>query len=234
MIWRAQPRNVLSTHHNRLELEEEIIMLLLITGASGAGKSAARVGTDRLLSDEIDAVELGHLGPIPPIPTAAWRQEMAEVAVRRAITLEAQGRHLLVAGDPIAAGEILAAPSATKIDIAICLLDADSAAQTDRLRKRNEPEEYLVHHVAFADWMRHHATDPTHMPEVITTNGWESMQWDRWTELKNDDPRWAMTIIDTSKLLPEDVAEQVAQWCSDARHGSAPVFRKGWYDRDPA
>ena len=36
-------------------------------------------------------------------------------------------------------GEILATPSARHLDIAICLLDANEATQTARLRSRGEP-----------------------------------------------------------------------------------------------
>jgi hypothetical protein len=65
---------------------------------------------------------------------------MAERAVARARLLKDDGRHLLLAGDPVAPGEVLAAPSAAAVDIAICLLDVTEAAQMERLRRRGEPE----------------------------------------------------------------------------------------------
>jgi hypothetical protein len=34
---------------------------------------------------------------MPPVPTIAWRQQAAEVVVRRASALQAEGRHLLLA-----------------------------------------------------------------------------------------------------------------------------------------
>jgi hypothetical protein len=78
-------------------------MLLLVSGASGVGKSMARVLASRLLAEsnpgEFENAELFTLGPIPPVPTIAWRHEMAEVAVQRAIALEKEGRHLMFAGD---------------------------------------------------------------------------------------------------------------------------------------
>ena len=61
-------------------------VFLLVTGASGAGKSTAR----------------------------------------QSLALQAQGRDLLLAGDPVAAGELIAAPSADQLDTSG--LDADAVA----------------------------------------------------------------------------------------------------------
>ena len=128
-------------------------MLLLLTGASGVGKSTCRV-------------------------------------VQRAL---AGDRDLLLAGDPVAPGELIAAPSADRLDrIAVCLLACDAASQTERLRRRDDPEELLPRHVAFADWMREHMRDPGHMPEVIMSNGWDA--------------------IDTSGRTREAVAADALAW----------------------
>ena len=203
-------------------------MLLLVSGASGVGKSMARVGATALLDDTFDAVELWHLGPIPAVPTVAWRQQQAEVAVQRAIALEREGRHLLLAGDPVPAGEVLAAPSADAIDVAVCLLDADEAAQTARLAERREPPELLPLNLGFAAWMRRHAVDPSYVPEAVTNDAWPEMRWERWVGRPADDS-WRRTVVDTSSMPPEAVAEAVATWARDAVAGRAPVFRAGWH-----
>ena len=138
-------------------------MLLLLTGASGVGKSTCRIAIEAALGDELDCVELRDVD-------------------------------VLLAGDPVAPGELIAAPSADRLDrIAVCLLDCDAASQTERLRRRGEPEELLPRHVAFADWMREHVRDPGHMPEVIMDNGWDAMRWER---LVGAD--WSFDVIDTS------------------------------------
>jgi hypothetical protein len=203
-------------------------MLLLVSGASCVGKTTARLHARHLLGDTYETAEFFTLGPIPAVPTIAWRQEQVEVAVRRAIALEAEGRHLLFAGDPVPLGEALAAPSADRIDIAACLLDVDEQAHLARLAQRDEPVDLLPRHLGFATWLRAHATDPGHVPEAVTTDAWPAMRWERWVG-RTSGPEWAMTILDTSRLAPEQVGTEIADWCERAVAGDAPVFRAGWF-----
>ncbi|MBA8824255.1 hypothetical protein FHX42_001584 [Saccharopolyspora lacisalsi] len=208
-------------------------MLLLVSGASGVGKTTARLHARHLLErrrldDTYETAELFTLGPIPAVPTIAWRQEQVEVAVRHAIALEAEGKHLLFAGDPVPLGEVLAAPSADRIDIAACLLDVDEEAHLARLAQRDEPEELIQLHRSFATWLRAHATDPGHVPEAVTTDAWPAMRWERWVG-RTPGPEWAMTVLDTSGRTPEQVGAELADWCRRAVAGDAPVFRAGWF-----
>lgn len=196
-------------------------MLFLLTGASGAGKSSARHAIEGDLAPVVECVELRHLGPVPALPDVAWRQRMAECAVARAARLDAEGRDLLLAGDPVAPGEVLAAPSAPGVDIAVCLLNVDEATQQRRLRGRGDPEELLWRHAAFAEWMRRHADDPTHMPEVLADDGWPEMDWSRLTRLS-----WNVTVIDGSALTVTEVGDRVLTWIGAVRAGAAPVFRR--------
>lgn len=124
-------------------------MLLLLTGASGVGKSTCRVAIQAALGGELDCVELR---------------------------------------------------------------DVVAASQTERLRRRGEPEELLPRHVAFADWMREHVRDPGHMPEVIVDNGWEAMRWER---LASAD--WSFDVIDTSGRAAAEVAADSLAWVRAAR-----------------
>jgi adenylate kinase family enzyme len=75
-------------------------MFLLVTGASGAGKSTVQ----RLIADELkpsmECAELHDVVEVPLTPTTAWRQRATEAVVRHALELQAQGRDLLLAGDP--------------------------------------------------------------------------------------------------------------------------------------
>jgi hypothetical protein len=203
-------------------------MLLLVSGASGVGKSAARIIASRLLDESFECVELSDLGPIPRAPTIEWRQKQVEVAVQRAIGLAEEGRHLLVSCDPIPAGEVLAAPSADRIDVAVCLLDANATAQSARLDSRQDPMEIRHLHHGFAEWMRAHAVNPSHVPEAVMNGSWDQMRWERWVG-RDPGPEWAMTVIDTSELGRDEVGQQVAAWCRRAVVGGAPVFHAGWH-----
>jgi hypothetical protein len=154
-------------------------VLLLVTAASGVWKSTVRAVIEPELSPAVECVELSAVVPVPPVPTKVWRQQATEAVVRRALELQASGRHLLLAGDPVAAAEVAAAPSATALEgIAACLLDVGPEAQAARLAERGDDPSLLVHHQAFAEWMRRQATNPLHMLHVLSDGGWDQMRWD--------------------------------------------------------
>ena len=88
-------------------------MLFLVSGASCAGKTTARRGALPLLGDRFVGVELRDLCDDFVELTVAWRQKMVEVAVQLAQALEREGRHLLLAGDPVPAAEMWLLPRPT-------------------------------------------------------------------------------------------------------------------------
>jgi hypothetical protein len=203
-------------------------MFLLITGASGMGKSSVRERLAPQLEPEVACVELGSVFSIPPSPTIAWRQESTEAVVRLALELQAEGRHLLLSGDPVAPAEVVAAPSADQLDgIRALLLHADPEQQEARLRGRGDPASLIPDHVAFAAWMRAHAEDPSHLPEVLTTGAWEAMRWERWTGRDADDPTWNVTTIDTSSLDIEEVTAATLAWARASLRGETPALEVG-------
>ena len=188
-----------------------------MSGASGAGKSSVRARVASALEPRVRCVELRDLVEIPAWPDIAWRQRTTEYAVQQALELQAEGRHLMLAGDPVAPGELLAAPSADRLEAtAICLLDCAPEAQTARLAARGDDPALLPHHIAFADWMRGHAADPGWMPHVLTTGGWPEMRWDRWSAWSAGDPRWRVDVIDTTALAIPEVADRVLAWAERA------------------
>jgi hypothetical protein len=153
------------------------VMFLLVTGASGAGKSTVRRAVAPRLGDAIDCVELGDVVEVPSVPTIAWRQRATEAVVRRALELQAEDRHLLLSGDPVAPPGVRG-------------LDARS--------------------------------DPSHMPEVLTTNGWEEMRCERWTGDEGRIGPWTIEVIDTSNLAVEQVVTQILGWCRRALARNVP------------
>ena len=187
-------------------------MFFLVTGASGVGKSTVR----QLLATEFERthemLELAALG-VTPQWDLAWRHQMVERMVCRALAAQAAGRSFLFCGDPVPPGEVLAAPSADRLGpIAVCLLDASPDAQEARLTARGDDPALLSRHIAFAAWMREHVVNPNHRPDVITGGGWADMRWDRWVERTDATPPWSATVIDTTDLQPTEVAERVAAW----------------------
>jgi energy-coupling factor transporter ATP-binding protein EcfA2 len=208
-------------------------MFLLVTGASGSGKSTVRRAVARRLSPDVHCVELHDVVAVPAVPDLAWRQRATEAVVQRALALQAQGRHLLLSGDPVAAGEVLAAPSADELSgVAVCLLDVSPEAQAARLAHRGDDPSLLPDHQAFAEWMRGHARDPRHMPHVLSTNGWEAMRWDRWRAIDPVDGTWGMEVLDTSRLTPVQVADGILGWCRRVMTGDATVLHPAAGERD--
>jgi hypothetical protein len=203
-------------------------MFLLVTGASGAGKSTVRRLVAPDLASTIECVELHDIVSLPTRPDIEWRQRATEAVVQRALELQADRRHLLLSGDPVAAGEVLAAPSAVALTaVAVCLLDVSPDAQAARLARRGDDPALLHHHQAFAAWMRGHARDPRHMPHVLSTNGWTPMRWERWTNRDPATSNWDIEVLDTSKRSPAQVAAEVATWCHRAINGQAPQLHAG-------
>jgi hypothetical protein len=195
-------------------------MFFLVTGASGVGKSTIRKLIEPEFADVLEAAELAMLGSTPKW-SIAWRHQMVERMVRHALDVQRNGKHFLLCGDPVPPGEVWAAPSADHLDcLAVCLLDASEIAQTARLLNRGDDANFIRHHVAFADWMRHHVVDPRHRPEVITQNGWPAMRWDRWVGSATTQPPWSSYIIETSELGPTEVAHLVAQWLREHIHAN--------------
>lgn len=186
------------------------------------GKSTVREMVAAELSPQVECVELAELVPLPTAVTKVWRQQAAEAAVRRAVELQGSGRHLLLAGDPVPAIEIVAAPRAPQLDaLAACLLDADADAQAARLNARGDDPALLPHHQAFAEWMRRQASDPLHMPHVVSEQGWSEMRWERLDGSRAD---WSMHTIDTSHLSRAEVADAVLQWCRGVIAGGVPAL----------
>jgi hypothetical protein len=100
----------------------------------------------------------------------------------------------------VAAVEAAAVPSAVELDaLAVCLLDAAAPALGARLATRGDDPGVLHHHHAFADCMRQQATNPLHMLQVVTTNGWRQMRWDRIPALA---PTWRVHTMDTTDRSP--------------------------------
>lgn len=205
-------------------------MLFLVFGSSAAGKTTALEGVRRRLPD-VAVHDFDEMEP-PPGATQEWRLVANEAWVQRALAYQAKGRDLFLCGQtPL--GELLATPSATKIDgISACLIDCDDETRAERIRARGEWwfartagdlqseftwDRWIEQHVNWGRWMRGHAADPTWLPEAIYRPGATGMAWSRWTDLKSGDPRWRVHVIDTNTLGPEAVVEDLIGWIEAER-----------------
>lgn len=197
---------------------DNLTVFFLVTGASGVGKSTVRRALAPSLGPGVDVVELATLG-ITPQWGLSWRHRVLEQVVQRALTAEGNGRHFLLCGDPVPPGEVIAVPSGDRLGrIHVCLLDAALDAQRARLLERGDAPELIPHHLAFAEWMRHHVQDPTHRPDVIMSDGWDQMRWDRWLSQGAEAP-WTTHIVDTTNLPPAEVAQRVFEWIQERLAG---------------
>ena len=187
-------------------------MFFLVTGASGVGKSTVRKLLEPQLAGQVAACELATLG-LTPEWTLRWRHQAVEQVVQLALEHQKAGTHFLLCGDPVAPGELYAAPGADKLDsIQVCLLDVSPERQTERLTRRGDPADLIPHHIAFADWMRHHVQDHRYRPEVIINAGWEEMRWHVWTGPEITTVPWTSRIINTTHLSSTEVASEVLSW----------------------
>jgi hypothetical protein len=196
-------------------------MMFLVSGSSAAGKTFA-LNELRERKPDLEIHDFDEIG-VPANADTAWRQNANEAWVRRALDYEADGADLLLAGQT-PYGEFLATPSATRLEaICACLIDCDDATRIERLRARGpewlastagEIQDYLN----WADWMRHHAADPTWRQDVIRQGGAEEeMHWDRWGDWQAGDPRWRVRVIDTSHVPVGRVADELSTWVDEER-----------------
>jgi len=187
-------------------------MLLLITGASGMGKTTVRKMVAAQFADRLESAELAEVAG-PPEWSLRWRHQAVEKAVQRAVQAQRHGKHFLMCGDPVPPAEVYAAPSADQLEsIAVCLLDATEDSQRIRLRERGDDPSLIPHHIAFAVWMREHITNPRHRLGVVRQGGWERMQWERSLAAMDQQELWTSHRIDTTELGPREVAKLVTIW----------------------
>jgi len=178
----------------------------------------------------------------PPGATQGWRHAANEEWLQRALAYQEAGRDLFLCGQtPL--GELLATPSATKINgISACLIDCDDETRAARIQARGSRwfertaghlqsefswEEWIARHISWAKWLREHAADPTSRPDAILNPSETGMVWSRWTDLKPGDPRWRVHVIDTTSLDPEGVVDDLVSWI-EAEHALLTEGKHPW------
>jgi hypothetical protein len=209
-------------------------VLFLLSGASGSGKSTlARAVADRV--DDLAVHELGELAETPwQRGAVSWRRDLMEPWLERVVAYEAEGKDVLLT--EIVLGEVLAAPSATRVEgFAACLVDCDDDERLRRLRVRDDGRARDPHqlwdHVAWALWLRRHSIDPQTFTGPIRS-GDTTWAWERWESWQAGDPRWTTFVLHTTGETVDASANRLAGWISDERQrrteGRLPLSGRWW------
>lgn len=169
-------------------------MFLLVTGASGVGKSSARRRIEAALGEGVRAIELCDVADVTETIDEAWRQRAVDAAVDLALREQTDGRDLLLCGDPVPPPEVFAAPSVDGLDGgAVLLLDASPEVQTARLGERGDDLSVLHHHHAFQEQFRREAE------QHVVDHG------------------WSFETLVTDDLTESQVADEVLAWARRVR-----------------
>jgi hypothetical protein len=190
-------------------------VLFFVCGAGGAGKSAC-LTVLRELVPKVVWWEFDDIG-VPERPDKRWRQRSMEAWVRQALEHQEEGRDVGLCGQA-AFGELLAAPSAERLDgVAACLLDVGDVERVDRLRRRGTPEAATQEMLNWSAWHRMHAVDPQWRQDVIVEDAEPGMRWERWRDWRRGNLGWRVTTHDTTGSSIREVARAVNEWCQGER-----------------
>ena len=184
-------------------------MLFIINGASVAGKSSVV----KILKNKLGNCVCHDCDEIM-VETGTQRRDLNEEWILKALEAENKGKDFVfTAQSPF--GEILAAPSAIKLNgIKCCLLDCDDFTRSERYLARPQDERWPLgmDTLCWAVFHRMHAADPQWEQRIIVDDEHHESKWDRWTNWQKGDKRWDVNIIDTSENTVEHTAKQVQTW----------------------
>lgn len=182
--------------------------LYFVAGASGSGKTAILPDLKKILGDAIAVYDFDDIG-VPEGADKKWRQEATEKWLEKLLS---DGKDACLLGQ-IVLGEILACPAAAKgIDkIHFCLLDVSDYERIQRLKKRNTygADQNMLN---WSSWLRMHHRDPQWMQHVLKESCWQGLDFSGWDQLSGWDTKAIITILDTTKLSINQVAESVDDW----------------------
>lgn len=179
--------------------------IYFIGGASGSGKTAITPSLQKILGSEIKVYDFDDIG-VPEGADKKWRQESTEKWLQKLLN---EGKDACLLGQ-IVLGEIIACPSAKKLDgINFCLLDVSDFERIQRLKKRNTygADQNMLN---WSAWLRMHHQDPQWTQHVITDDSWDGLDFSTLSSLENWPSNVTTKIIDTTSLDIKEVAEQVA------------------------
>ncbi len=191
-------------------------------GASGSGKSSSLPG----LKSQLASIDWRDFDDAPmPRTNTAERQLATEYWLQLAANNQTMGISTGIAGT-VVLGEVLACPSAARIDVVhALLLDCADVVRIDRIRSRDGSDATCATQdmLCWAAWLRMHASDPQWRPDVIQAQGAPGMNWKRWMSSRKGDALWNVSVLDNSSLSSEETTSALAAWAKDCvtrQHGS--------------
>ncbi|MGH3102933.1 MAG: hypothetical protein ACRDN6_02400 [Gaiellaceae bacterium] len=212
-------------------------MLFVLSGSSGSGKTTLARIVERRVSN-LAVHELAELTETPwneDGSSRTWRRRQTERWLRRAGELEAEGVDLLLTEAIF--GELLAAPSAPAVSgIAACLVECGSLERLRRLHARAPDEELDAHeaweYCVWGLWLRLHAEDPQVFAGPIRGEPAPDWQWSRWERWRRGDPRWSISILETTGRTIAESAAELESWVDEQRAlhaaGALPLSGRWW------
>lgn len=190
--------------------------LYFIGGASGSGKTAIMPELQKILGSEIKVYDFDDIG-VPEGADKKWRQESTEKWLQQLLS---DGKDACLLGQ-IVLGEIIACPSAKKLDyINFCLLDVSDFERIQRLKKRNTygADQNMLN---WSAWLRMHTRDPQWTQQVIKDASWDGLDFSSWDRSLTWPTNVSTKIIDTTSLDIKEVAEKVAAWINNNKIDTA-------------
>lgn len=154
---------------------------------------------------------------VPENPDKVWRQHSTEKWLQKYLNDSDKDKIYCICGQ-VVLGEILACPSASKINkINICLLDVTDIERIHRLRTRNTygANQDMLN---WAAWLRLHHHDPSWHQNVIIDNSWEKLNFEYLDNIKYWNTLANVTVIDTTLLSIQAVSDSIIDWISDDSH----------------
>jgi hypothetical protein len=195
-------------------------MFLLVSGAAASGKSTVV----KNLSSQIENL-VCHDCDERKVKDEYTRCQQLEEWIQLALTHQQEGQDfLLTSHAPL--GELLACPSARRLSgISACILDCSDPIRIQRMRTRGfnpqwPPSQDILN---WASWHRMHAWDPQWEQHVIIGNGPSEHSYSCWSNWKQTDERWQVSVIDTTCIDIELMLDRVTAWVKSERE-NAPLL----------
>lgn len=202
-------------------------MFYFLSGATAAGKSTVSRAVAARLPRLVQVEEDARLSR-----TSGERRANLELWIQDALEHERHGRDVIL-GSQSPLGELLASPSATRLEgIAACLLDAHDFVRLRRWTERGISEDWpmTMDHFCWAAFHRLHARNPQFEQRVLLAQPGPPGEWNRWTGWTAGDRRWTVPLFDTSDRPFETVVDLVVDWIEGVRLEGAPLTRSGaWW-----